>query len=82
MLLIEENHVDASTSTHTDSKMLYTEGDWLRGRGGRGESVLSKVRSFPNCYVYTGEYAVLSQPIVDAPYRGEPRGCVNEHAHR
>ena len=28
-----------STSTHTDSKMLYTEGDRPRGRGGRGESV-------------------------------------------
>ena len=34
MLLIEENHMDASTSTHTDSKMLYTEGDKARGRGG------------------------------------------------
>ena len=25
MLLIEENHAGASTSTHADSKMLYTE---------------------------------------------------------
>ena len=34
MLLIEENHAGASTSTHTDNKMLYTEGDRPRGRGG------------------------------------------------
>ena len=34
MLLIEENHAGASTSTHTDNKMLYTEGDRTRGRGG------------------------------------------------
>ena len=27
MLLIEENHAGASTSMHTDNKMLYTEGD-------------------------------------------------------
>ena len=27
VLLIEENHAGASTSTHTDSRMLYTEGD-------------------------------------------------------
>ena len=39
MLFVEENHVGASTSTHTDNKMLYTEGDRPRGRGGRGESV-------------------------------------------
>ena len=39
MLLIEENHSGASTSTHTDSKMLYTEGDRPHGCGGRGESV-------------------------------------------
>jgi hypothetical protein len=34
MLLVEENHVGASTSTHTDKKMLYTEGERPRGRGG------------------------------------------------
>jgi hypothetical protein len=34
MLLVEENHVGASTSTHTDIKMLYTEGERPRGRGG------------------------------------------------
>ena len=39
MLLVEENHAGASTSTHTDNKMLYTERDRPRGRGGRGESV-------------------------------------------
>ena len=39
MLLIEENHAGASTSTHTDNKMLYTEGDRPRGRGGQGKSV-------------------------------------------
>ena len=27
MLLVEENHTGASTSTHTDNRMLYTEGD-------------------------------------------------------
>ena len=36
MLLVEENHAGASTSTHTDNRMLYTEGDRPRGRGGRG----------------------------------------------
>ena len=35
MLLIEKNHAGASTSTHTDNKMLYTEGHGPRGRGGR-----------------------------------------------
>ena len=39
MLLIEENHTGALTSTHTDNKMLYMEEDRPRGRGGRGESV-------------------------------------------
>ena len=39
MLLVEENHAGASTSTHNDSRMLYMEGDRPRGRGGRGESV-------------------------------------------
>jgi hypothetical protein len=40
MLLVEKNHVGAvATSTHTDSKMLYTEGERPRGRGGRSESV-------------------------------------------
>ena len=34
MLLVEENHASASTSTHTDNRMLYTEGDRPRGRGG------------------------------------------------
>jgi hypothetical protein len=43
MLLVEENHVGASMCTHTDSKMLYTEGERPRGRGGRGrgESIRS-----------------------------------------
>ena len=36
MLLVEENHTGASTSTHTDIKTLYTEEDRPRGRGGRG----------------------------------------------
>jgi hypothetical protein len=35
MLLVVENHVGAATSTHTNSKMLYTEGERPRGRGGR-----------------------------------------------
>ena len=39
VLLVEDNHTGASTSTHADNKMLYTEGDRPRGRGGRGESV-------------------------------------------
>jgi hypothetical protein len=39
MLLVEENHAGASTSTHTDSKMLYTEGERPRARGGQSESV-------------------------------------------
>ena len=39
MLLVEENHAGASTSMHTDSMMLYTEGDRPRGCGGQGESV-------------------------------------------
>ena len=38
MLLIEENHVGASSSTHADGKMLYMEDDRPRGRGGRGGS--------------------------------------------
>ena len=38
-LLVEENHAGASTSMHTDRKMLYTEADRPRGRGGQGESV-------------------------------------------
>ena len=37
MLLVKENHVGASTSMHTDSRMLYTEGDRPHGRGGLGE---------------------------------------------
>jgi hypothetical protein len=40
MLLVEENHVGATaTGVHTDSKMLYMEGERPRGRGGRNESV-------------------------------------------
>ena len=39
MLLIEESHAAASTSTHTDNKMLYTEGDKPSRRGGQGGSV-------------------------------------------
>ena len=38
MLLVEENHAGASTSTHAYRRMLYTEGDRARVRGGRGES--------------------------------------------
>mgnify|MGYP002776183843 CR=1 FL=1 len=38
ILLVEENHMGASTSTHVDNKMLYTEEDRPRGRGGRGGS--------------------------------------------
>ena len=37
-LLVEENHTGASTSTHADNKLLYTEEDRTRGRGGRGGS--------------------------------------------
>ena len=33
MLLVEENHAGASTSTHTDNRMLYTEGDRPHARG-------------------------------------------------
>jgi hypothetical protein len=41
LLLVEENHVGAAaTGAHTDSKMLYAEGERPRGRGeGRNESV-------------------------------------------
>jgi hypothetical protein len=40
MLLMEENHVGAAaTSTHTDSRMLYTEGERPPRRRGRSESV-------------------------------------------
>ena len=39
MLLVEENDAGASTSTHTDNRMLYMEGDRPRGHGGRGKSV-------------------------------------------
>ena len=41
-----------------------------------------EVRSVPNGCVYPGEYAVLFRLTVDAPGRGEPRGCVYKHAHR
>jgi hypothetical protein len=38
MLLVEENHVGATaTDAHTDSKMVYAEGERPRGRGGRDE---------------------------------------------
>ena len=39
ILLVEENHAGASMSMHTDSRMLYTEGDRPRACGGRCESV-------------------------------------------
>ena len=38
MLLVEENHAGALTSTHADNKMLHVEEDRPRGRGGRGKS--------------------------------------------
>ena len=38
MLLVEENHLGVLTITHVDRKMLYTEEDRSRGRGGRGGS--------------------------------------------
>ena len=41
MLLVDENHVGASTSTHTNGKMLYREEDRPRGRGGRGGLALN-----------------------------------------
>ena len=41
-----------------------------------------EVRSIPNCCLHKGDYAVLLRPTVDAPCRGEPRGCVNEYARR
>ena len=34
MLLVEENHAGASTSTHADNKMLYTEEDMPSRHGG------------------------------------------------
>ena len=34
ILLLEENHAGASTSTHANNKILYTEEDRPRGRGG------------------------------------------------
>jgi hypothetical protein len=38
ILLVEENHVGAAaTGAHTDSKMLYAEGERPRGGGGRNE---------------------------------------------
>jgi hypothetical protein len=41
MLLVEENHIGAAaTGAHTDSKMLYVEGERPRGRGeGRNDLV-------------------------------------------
>jgi hypothetical protein len=38
MLLVEENHVGASTSTHANGKMLYTKEDRPRGHGRQGRS--------------------------------------------
>ena len=38
MLLVEESHASASTSTHVDNKMLFMEEDRPRGRVGRGGS--------------------------------------------
>mgnify|MGYP000143747219 CR=1 FL=1 len=38
MLLVEENHAGASTSTYAENKMLYKEEDRSHGRGRRGES--------------------------------------------
>ena len=38
MLLVEENYAGASTSTHADNKMLYTEKDRPSRHGRRGES--------------------------------------------
>ena len=34
MLLIEQNHTGASTSTHADNKIMYMEGDRPCARGG------------------------------------------------
>jgi hypothetical protein len=39
MLLVEDNHAGVPTSTHTDSKMFYKEGERPRGRAGQGKSV-------------------------------------------
>ena len=39
MLLVEENHAGASTSTQTDNKMLYMKGDRPRGHGGGVEAM-------------------------------------------
>ena len=39
MLLVEENHVGASTSTHADNKMLHMDAERPHSRGGRGGSV-------------------------------------------
>ena len=38
MLLVEENHAGASTSTHVSNKMLYMEEERPRVHGGRGGS--------------------------------------------
>ena len=42
MLFVEDNYTTASTSMHTDNKMLYTEKDRPRGRGGRGKSASNR----------------------------------------
>ena len=38
IFLVEKNHAGASTSMHTDGKMLYMEEDRPRARGRRGRS--------------------------------------------
>ena len=43
---------------------------------------VAEVQSVPDGYVHPGEDAVLFRFAVDAPGRGEPRGCVYKHAHR
>ena len=43
MLLVEENHAGASTSMHTDNKMLYIEADRPRGCDGQGGSQAMEV---------------------------------------
>mgnify|MGYP006997920461 CR=1 FL=1 len=45
MLLVEENHTGASTSTHADNKMMYMESDRLCGRGGRDGSTRAELKS-------------------------------------
>ena len=42
----------------------------------------AEVWSVPNGCVHPGEDVVLFRLTVDAPGRGEPRGCVHKHTHR